>query len=214
MIRLLVPALLVLALPACGSLQSRAIPERTYLWEEAAVAAPAAPVPRMTDVSLRLSAVSAEPALRSPRLWLVQPQGRLRAVEGARWSGEAPQLLHTVLARGLRDSGRFGQVQAEGPPRGVTHEVSVHLRQHAAFYAGAAPADEAPLARITIDVAVGAPREGRQLAAFALQAEVRARSAREPDVAAALGQAAVQLSRTLPGAVQEAVRTSTGRSTP
>jgi cholesterol transport system auxiliary component len=184
-VRLTTSLLLVMQLTACGGLlKSTAPPEQLYVLRAAAAVAPTVAA---LPATLHLLPPVAQPGLDTARIALVLPGQRLDYYAGASWSGTLPDVAQSLLAQGLRDSGRFAQVNSDAAGMGADFVLAVTLRRFEAEYT--APG-VAPQVEVQLDCTLSSRQEHRQVAMFSVRSSALADADRQGSVVAAFERAA------------------------
>jgi cholesterol transport system auxiliary component len=181
-------ALLGAALSAC-SLIGRREPLKVYVLPAAALpAADLDPLP----LTLRVDTPQANRALFGSRIVVMPTTHQLSAYQGARWSDNAPALLHDRLVEAFRQSGRLAAVVDEGDRASADFDLVSDLGAFQSEYV-----QGRPQAVIRLDVRL--IDSGRQRVLAAHRFEVREPSNDESvdAVVEAFGRAADDLSRQL-----------------
>ncbi len=153
-----------------------------------APAAPSAPAQAVTW-QLVVEKPSAAKALASNRIVVMPTANVINVYEGVQWSDRTPELVQTMIIRGLETSGRIAAV--DRPESGLRGDYTLvsEVRAFQAEYDGAAT----PMVRVALSLRLLQPARNRVLAAQVLEETRRAESTDVASVVRAFDAAAVEL---------------------
>lgn len=190
-------SLLGVALSACTFIGRRE-PLKVYVLPAAAL-----PVSGRDQLplTLRIDTPRAGRALYGSRILVMPTTHQLSAYQGARWSDNAPALLHNRLVEAFRQDNRLAAVVDEGDRVSADFDLVSDLGAFHSEYALGRP-------RAVIRLDVRLIDSGRQRVLAARRFEVREKSADESvdAVVEAFGRAADELSRQLVNWTLERIR--------
>ena len=178
-------ALLMLCVAGCsGGLRSSAPAEQIYVLRPVPGPAPAT---ARVEVTLQLLRPLAQPGLDTARIALLRSGNRLDYFAGGRWAGSLPEVVQSLLAQSLRQSGRFAQVSTDAAGMAPDFVLAVTVRHFEAWYDAG---DGVPAAHVMLECTLSSRHEHRQVASFDVAAQVPADANRLGAVVAALERAA------------------------
>jgi len=181
-------AVLLAALPSC-TLIGRREPLKVYVLPAAALPASGQ---ALLPLTLRIETPRASRALYGSRIVVMPEPLQLSTYQGARWSDNAPALLHDRLVEAFRQDNRLAAVVDEGDRVGADFDLVSDLGAFHSEYVQGRP-------RAVIHLDVRLIDSGRQRVLATHRFEVREPSAGESvdAVVEAFGRAADDLSRQL-----------------
>lgn len=179
--------LAALLLPGCFSgLHSKAAPPQRYVLQPpAAASAPRARPAGTAAPSLLVLTPVAAPGLAGDAIAVLRPGARLDAYANARWAGDAPAAVQSLVVRTLRDTGRFAVVEGEEGPFAAQYLLSLDLTHFEARYEGPGP----PTVSVEIIAGLGRRSDRLPLLSFTARSEVTADADRMQAVIAAFERA-------------------------
>jgi len=188
----LLPALALLS--GCFSgLNSKAPVQQRYVLQPTAMAAaaapaaftPAAPTVAPSAAALQVMRPTAAPGLAGDSIAVLRPGARLDFFSNGRWAADAPAALQSLIIEGLRGTGRFAMVEAEGGPYATQYLLSLDLTHFEARYGPEGP----PTIAVELVATLGRRSDRSVLQSFTAHSSVRADADRMQSVIAAFEQA-------------------------
>lgn len=203
-----IAAVLPLALAGCGSVfESKLAAPQTYV-----LRLPVATPPAAAGVgSILVQRPEAGPGLQSNRIALLRSDSRFDFYAASLWAAPTPDVVESVIVQALRGTGAFTAVFDDASPYAPDYDLRVTLRRFEADYTAGGGA---PTVHVVLDCTLGRHRDRALLASFTAQGSARAEEDRLSRVVAAFEAASAAAMDELARVASEAVRTSTGPSTP
>lgn len=175
-----IAAVAALAAGCFGGVREQAPPPLIYRIDAPSLAAGTA-----LPVDLKIIVSGSAPGLDETQIAGRWPGQRLDYLAGARWADRLPVLVESALVEAFQDSGRLRSVQGDLGRFRASHTLVVEVRRFEADYA----AGGAPVAQVSLAVALGRASDRRVLAAFTASASEGAAANRQTAVVEALGTA-------------------------
>jgi len=189
---------------------TRAATEQAQALNEARTASTKAPS-SAAPPSLQVSRPQADPGLANEFITLVRSDHRMDRYAGSSWAGALPDVVETLAIDTLRASGNWSSVSDAPSPFASDYLLQINIRRFEADYTGGG---EAPKVHVTLDCTI-TRRSGRELlTSFVAEGVADAEANRMGAVVSAFEKAANSALASTAERSAEAVRTSTGRSTP
>jgi len=161
--------------------------------------------------SLQVPRPQADPGLANELITLVRSDHRMDRYAASSWPGALPDVVETLAIDTLRASGHWSAVHDAPSPFTADYLLQINIRRFEADYTSG---NEAPKVYVTLDCTI-ARRLGRELlTSFIAEGTADASANKMSDVVAAFEKAANLALATMAQRSAEAVRTSTGPSTP
>ena len=161
--------------------------------------------------TLQVPRPQADPGLGSELITLVQNDHRMDHYAASSWPGALPDVVETLAIDTLRASGRWSAVHDAPSPFTADYLLQINIRRFEADYTGGG---DAPKVYVTLDCTI-ARRLGRELlTSFVAEGTADASANKMSAVVAAFEKAANVALASMASRSAEAVRTSTGPSTP
>lgn len=177
----------------------------------AASSSPAKSSPLEVPPTLQLPRPQADPGLATELITLVQSDHRMAHYAASSWAGALPDVVETLAIDTLRASGHWSAVHDAPSPFTADYLLQINIRRFEADYTGGG---EAPKVYVTLDCTI-ARRLGRELlASFVAEGAADAQANKMSAVVAAFEKAANIALATVSERSAEALKTSTGPSTP
>jgi cholesterol transport system auxiliary component len=174
-------------------------------------AAPSAPAASEQAPSLQLLRPQADPGIASELITLVQSDHRMDHYADSSWAGALPDVVETLAMDTLRASGRWSAVHDSPSPFTADYLLQISVRRFEADYTGGG---DAPKVYVTLDCTI-ARRLGRELlTSFVAEGVADADANKMGAVVAAFEKAANTALATMAQRSADAIKTSTGPSTP
>ena len=179
--------LAVPALTGCFSGLSSKLPAQQRYVLQPRLAAPAAPAsaPAGSVVVLRPSAAA---GLGGDGIAVLRPGARLDYYSDARWAGDAPSTLQSLVIDSLRNAGSFATVESDSGPFAAQYILGLELEHFEARYSGDGP----PSIEVTLVCSLGRRSDRTVIVSFTAHSSVPADADRMQAVIAAFGQATAQ----------------------
>jgi len=206
------PPVQVYVLRAAAS-PSRAATEQAQALDEARAAStsPAKSTPPEAPPTLQLPRPQADPGLSSELITLVQSDHRMDRYAGSSWAGALPDVVETLAIDTLRASGKWSAVNDAPSPFTADYLLQINIRRFEADYTAGG---EAPKVYVTLDCTI-VRRVGRELlTSFVAEGVADAEANKMSAVIPAFEKAANMALATMAQRSGDAVKTSTGPSTP
>ena len=161
--------------------------------------------------SLQIPRPQADPGLATELITLVQSDHRMDHYAGSSWPAALPDVVETLAIDTLRASGKWSAVHDAPSPFTADYLLQINIRRFEADYTSGG---EAPKVHVTLDCTI-ARRIGRELlTSFAAEGVADAEANKMSAVVAAFEKAANMALATMAQRSSDAIRTSTGPSTP
>jgi cholesterol transport system auxiliary component len=161
--------------------------------------------------SLQVPRPQADPGLSSELITLVEPDHRMDHYAGSSWPGPLPDVVETLAIDTLRASGHWSAVHDAPSPFTADYLLQINIRRFEAEYMSGG---EAPKVYVTLDCTI-ARRIGRELiTSFVAEGVADAEANKMSAVVAAFEKAANQALASMAQRSGDAIRMSTGPSTP
>jgi ABC-type uncharacterized transport system auxiliary subunit len=179
--------LAVPALTGCFSGLSSKLPAQQRYVLQPRLAAPAAQAsaPAGSVVVLRPSAAA---GLGGDGIAVLRPGARLDYYSDARWAGDAPSTLQSLVIDSLRNAGSFVTVESDSGPFAAQYILGLELEHFEARYSGDGP----PSIEVTLVCSLGRRSDRSVIVSFTAHSSVQADADRMQAVIAAFGQATSQ----------------------
>jgi cholesterol transport system auxiliary component len=176
-----------------------------------AAATPAKASPIDAPPTLQVPRPQADPGLATELITLIQSDHRMDHYAGSSWPGALPEVVETLAIDTLRASGHWSAVHDAPSPFTADYLLQINIRRFEADYTGGG---EAPKVYVTLDCTI-ARRLGRELlTSFVAEGVADASQNKMSAVVAAFEKAANMALATMAQRSGEAIKTSTGPSTP
>jgi cholesterol transport system auxiliary component len=161
--------------------------------------------------SLQVLRPQADPGLSSELITLVERDHRMDHYAGSSWPGALPDVVETLAIDTLRASSQWSAVHDAPSPFSADYLLQINIRRFEADYTAGG---EAPKVYVTLDCTI-ARRIGRELlTSFVAEGVADAEANKMSAVVAAFEKAANQAVAAMAQRSGDAIRTSTGPSTP
>lgn len=187
--------------------------EQAHALDEARAASAAPSKPSSTDVppSLQVPRPQADPGLASELITLVEADHRMDHYAGSSWPAALPDVVETLAIDTLRASGHWSAVHDAPSPFTADYLLQINIRRFEADYTSGGAA---PKVYVTLDCTI-ARRIGRELiTSFVAEGIADAEANKMSSVVAAFEKAANQALANMAQRSADAIRMSTGPSTP
>jgi ABC-type uncharacterized transport system auxiliary subunit len=176
-----------------------------------AAATPAKASPIDAPPTLQVPRPQADPGLATELITLIQSDHRMDHYAGSSWPGALPEVVETLAIDTLRASGHWSAVHDAPSPFTADYLLQINIRRFEADYTGGG---EAPKVYVTLDCTI-ARRLGRELlTSFVADGVADASENKMSAVVTAFEKAANMALATMAQRSGEAIKTSTGPSTP
>jgi ABC-type uncharacterized transport system auxiliary subunit len=139
------------------------------------------------------------PALATERIATRWPGNRIDYYAGARWGGDAGQVVQSALVESLRGTGNYRTVEADPGRFRPTHVLGLEVSRLEADYTGG----EVPTAKVAMTATLARHPDRRTLASWTVRAE-------QPAAANTLGAVTAALDEAFRRAALEVVTGTTG----
>lgn len=205
------PVLLMLgALASCGGLRSDEPPSQVYVLRSSAVHRSGESADGALG-AIRVARPQAFPGLESERIVLVQKDHRMNHFAASRWADDLPDVVEALVLETLRASGDWSSVFDSRSPFSGNYLLQITIRRFEADYT---QSSDTPTVHVSLICSVGRRSDREVLATFDAEGSAIAAANRLSSVVAAFEQAANAATAVIAERTREAVRRSTGPSTP